>query len=243
MGTKSMIKWPKQITAPLVEQLIRAEKDLEKAICIFDAATAEYTNGFRHDHTTFGLMITRLLSANKFMLAEDMIDRMKHEKFKITEDIFLSIYRAYARVHKPNDVIRVFRKTKDYECEPSAKSYVTVFSILVDESQLKMAFKFYRYMRQIGIPASVPSLNVFIKALCKSNGTMDAAFRIFHEMPKRGYTPDSYTYGTLINGLCRVGRIREAKELLIEMEANDCFTYCCNLFVVDTRPLPIELFG
>ncbi|KAL2475320.1 Pentatricopeptide repeat-containing protein [Abeliophyllum distichum] len=222
MGTKSMIKWPKQITAPLVEQLIRAEKDLEKAICIFDAATAEYTNGFRHDHTTFGLMITRLLSANKFMLAEDMIDRMKHEKCKLTEDIFLSIYRAYARVHKPNDVIRVFRKTKDYECEPSAKSYVTVFSILVDESQLKMAFKFYRYMRQIGIPASVPSLNVLIKALCKSNGTMDAAFRIFHEMPKRGYTPDSYTYGTLINGLCRVGRIREAKELLIEMEANDC---------------------
>ncbi|KAL0397444.1 UNVERIFIED_CONTAM: Pentatricopeptide repeat-containing protein [Sesamum calycinum] len=120
---------------------------------------------------------------------------------------------------------------KEYKCEPTIKSYVTVFSILVDESQLKMAFKFYRYMREKGIPASVASLNVLIKALCKSSGTLDSAFRIFHEMPKHGHTPNSYTYGTLINGLCRAGRTLEAKELLIDMEANGCspsvITYSC----------------
>ncbi|KAK4410941.1 Homeobox-DDT domain protein RLT1 [Sesamum angolense] len=50
-------------------------------------------------------------------------------------------------------------------------------------------------------------------------------------MPKHGHTPDSYTYGTLINGLCRTGRTLEAKELLIDMEANGCspsvITYSC----------------
>ncbi|KAK6149950.1 hypothetical protein DH2020_017475 [Rehmannia glutinosa] len=225
------MKWPKQVTSSLVERLICSEKDLDKAISIFDAATAEYSNGFRHDHSTFGLMIRRLLSANKFVPAEDMLVRMKQEKCDVTEDIFLSICRAYARVHKPLEVMRVFRKMKEYQCEPTAKSYVTVFSILVNESQLKMAFKFYRYMREKGIPASVASLNVLIKALCKSNGTMDSAFQIFREMPKRGHTPDSYTYGTLINGLCRAGRTLEAKELLIEMEGNGCspsvVTYSC----------------
>ncbi|KAL6574026.1 hypothetical protein OROHE_001568 [Orobanche hederae] len=231
MGNKSMIKWPKQITSSLVECLIRSEKDLDKAISVFDAATAEYSNGFRHDQCTFGLIIRRLLSANKFVPAEDILVRMKQEKCDITEDIFLSIYRAYARVHKPLEVMRVFRKMTEYQCEPTAKSYVSVFAILVNESQLKMAFKFYRYMREKGIPASVASLNVLIKALCKSNGTMDSAFKIFHEMPKRGHTPDSYTYGTLINGLCRAGRTLEAKELLIEMEGNGCspsvVTYSC----------------
>ncbi|KAL7129975.1 hypothetical protein ABFS83_13G102900 [Erythranthe nasuta] len=222
MGSKSVTKWPKQITPSLVEGLIYSERDLDKAISIFDAATAEYSNGFRHDRSTFGLMIRRLLSANKFVPAEDMLVRMKREKCDITEDILLSVYRAYARVHKPLEVMRVFGKTKDYECEPTAKSYITVFSILVSESQLKMAFKFYRHMRQKGIPACVPSLNVLIKALCKTASTMDSAFRIFHEMPKHGHTPDSYTYGTLINGLCRHGRTLEAKELLIDMEANGC---------------------
>ncbi|CAK9181861.1 unnamed protein product [Ilex paraguariensis] len=222
MGSKTMIKWPKQITTSLVEQLIRAEKDLQKATLVFDAATAEYTNGYRHDHSTFGLMISRLLSTNQFSSAEDLLNRMKDEKCKITEDIFLSICRAYGRVHKPLDAIKIFQKMKEYECEPSPKSYVTVFDILVNENHLKMALRFYRYMREKGIPTSVASLNVLIKALCKNSGTIDAAVRIFREMPNRGCTPDSYTYGTLINGLCRSGKISDAKEIFTEMDAKGC---------------------
>ncbi|KAA8515213.1 hypothetical protein F0562_018392 [Nyssa sinensis] len=222
MGSKTMIKWPKQITASLVEQLIRAERDLQKAILIFDAATAEYTNGFRHDHITFGLMISRLITVNQFRSAEDLLNRMKDEKCRITEDIFLSICRAYGRVHKPLDAIRIFQKMKEFECERTQKSYVTVFAILVGENQLKMALSFYRYMREKGIPPSVTSLNILIKALCKNSGTMNAALRIFCEMPNHGCIPDSYTYGTLINGLCKLGKISEAKELFTEMDTKGC---------------------
>ncbi|KAH6773668.1 hypothetical protein C2S52_003424 [Perilla frutescens var. hirtella] len=197
MGSKSMMKWPKQITPSLVERLMSAEKDLERAIAIFDSATAEYSKGFRHDQSTFGLMLRRFISANKFVFAGDMLNRMKQEKYDVTEDVFLSIYnyRAHGRVHKPLEVVLVSKKMNDYECEPTVKSYVTVFSILVDET------------------------------LCKNNGTMDSAFKIFWEMPKCGHTPDSYTYGTLINGLCRAGRTLEAKELLIDMETNGCLIH------------------
>lgn len=222
MGSKTVIKWSKQIRSAQVAQLIKAERDIQKAIVIFDSATAEYTNGFRHSHQTFSLMISRLVSANHFRLAEELLCRMKEEKCNITEDIFLSICRAYGRVHKPLDAVRVFRKMKEYECEPSQKSYITVFAILVGENQLKLALRFYRYMREMGIPPSVASLNVLIKALCKNSGTMDAALRIFREMPNRGCPPDSYTYGTLINGLCRLGKIGEAKELFKEMETKAC---------------------
>lgn len=213
MGSKLMMKWPKQITTALVEQLIRAEKDLQKAIIIFDAATAEYGNGFKHDTSTFGLMISRLLSANHFRSAEEMINRMKTEKCRITEDIFLSVFRAYGRLHKPLEVIRVFEMLKEYDCQPTEKSYFTVFSILVTENRLKTALRFYRYMRKMSIPPTVASLNILIKALCKKSETIEAALNIFLEMPKHGFTPDSYTYGTLINGFCQLGKISEAKEL------------------------------
>ncbi|KAL8113054.1 hypothetical protein AgCh_020399 [Apium graveolens] len=222
MAIKTMIKWPKKISRSLVEQLIRAEKDPQKALVIFDAAAAEYANGYKHDHNTFGLMISRLLSANQFRPAEDLLNRMKDEKCQFTEDTFLSICRAYGRVHKPGEVIRIFQKMKEYDCEVTPKSYVTVFSILVDENQLKVAIKFYRYMRQMGIPPSVVSLNVLIKALCKNGGTINAALQIFHEMPSHGCSPDSYTYGTLINGLCRLKRVSEAKELFAEMGTKGC---------------------
>lgn len=53
MGSKTLFKWPKQITNSLVVQLIKAEKDVHKAVNMFDSATAEYGNGFRHDHEPF----------------------------------------------------------------------------------------------------------------------------------------------------------------------------------------------
>ncbi|CAL2269527.1 unnamed protein product [Prunus armeniaca] len=51
---------------------------------------------------------------------------------------------------------------------------------------------------------------------------MGAALRIFCEMPNHGCPQDSDTYGPLINGLCKLGKIGEAKELFNEMETKGC---------------------
>ncbi|KAJ7947023.1 Pentatricopeptide repeat-containing protein [Quillaja saponaria] len=222
MGSKTLFKWSQKITSSQVVKLIQAERDIRKAILIFDSATAEYSNGFRHDHKTFGYMISRLVSASQFRSAEGLLDRMKEENCNVTEEILLSVCRVYGRVHRPLDALRIFHKMADFQCIPTQKSYITVFAILVEENHLKMALSFYRKMRETGLPPSVTSLNVLIKALCKSKETMYAALRIFREMPNRGCPPDSYTYGTLINGMCKLGKINEAKELLKEMEGGGC---------------------
>ncbi|PPD77293.1 hypothetical protein GOBAR_DD25779 [Gossypium barbadense] len=222
MGTKIAFKWSKKITSSQVVHLIKAERNVDKALAIFDLATAEYANGFRHDHSTFGVIINRLVSANKFGPAEDLLDRMKEEKCDVREDIFLSICRGYGRVHRPLDAMRVFGKMKDFQCEPSKRSYITMFDILVDENLLKLAFRFYRNMREVGVQTSVVTLNILIKALCKNSGTLDSAIHIFREMPNRGCPPDSYTYGTLINGLCKFGKLMDAKVLFEEMKMRDC---------------------
>ncbi|KAL9258840.1 Pentatricopeptide repeat-containing protein [Drosera capensis] len=222
MARNVAIKWTKKLTADQVEHLIRAEKDIQKALTLFDSATAEYSNGFRHDQKTFGLMISRLISANQFRPAEDILHRMHDEDCDITEDVFLTICRAYGRVHKPLDAVRIFKKMSELKCNVSEKSYITVLAILVAENQLKMAMRFYRYMRGMGIQASVVSLNVLIKALCMNKGTLDNALKIFREMPNRGCPPDSYTYGTLISGLFKYQRIDEANDLFKEMEKNCC---------------------
>lgn len=117
MGSKAMFKWAKTVTPAHVEQLVQAERDINKALLIFDSATAEYTNGFKHDLNTFRLMIRKLVSANQFRLAETLLDRMKEENFDVTEDIFLSICRAYGCIHKPLDSTRVFHKMQDFHCK------------------------------------------------------------------------------------------------------------------------------
>ncbi|KAL1289141.1 hypothetical protein HN51_057876 [Arachis hypogaea] len=221
MGSKTLFKWPKQITNSLVEQLIKTERDIHRALLVFDSATAEYSNGFRHDHKTFGIMISKLVTVNQFRLAEGLLERMKQENCEVTEDIFLTIFRGYGRVHRPLDAMRVFLKMEHFKLRPSVKSYLTIMNILVEENHLKRALGFYREMRGTGIPPSVVSLNILIKALCKSNETIDVALQIFREMPNRGCQPDSYTYGTLINGLCKLGKVSQAKELFDEMEQKE----------------------
>ncbi|KAL3740162.1 hypothetical protein ACJRO7_021440 [Eucalyptus globulus] len=218
----SRIKWSNKITTSQVEQLIRAEMDVQRAMLIFDSATAEYSNGFRHDQKIFGLIISKLVSANQFWTAEELLQRMKEEQCNLTEDIFLSICRGYGQVHRQLDSLRVFQRMKCFQCKPSPKSYVAILDILVEENQLKLALRFYKHMRAIGVSPTVASLNVLIKALCKNSGTMDSALQIFYEMTNRGYIPDSYTYGTLINGLCKWGKIGDATKLFEEMETKGC---------------------
>ncbi|KAG2283078.1 hypothetical protein Bca52824_054298 [Brassica carinata] len=173
-----MFKWSKEITPSQVIKLMRAEKDVEKLILVFDSATAEYANGFLHDQSSFGYMVLRFVKMYCFPYAE----------------------------------VTGFHKMKNFDCDPTHKGYVTLLAILVEENQLKLAFKFYKNMREIGLPPTVASLNVLIKALCRNEKTVDAGVNILLEMPKQGCDPDSYTYGTLISG----------EELFEEMVEKDC---------------------
>lgn len=65
-----MFKWSKEITPSQVIKLMRAEKDVEKLILVFDSAAAEYANGFLHDESSFGYMVSRFVKMYCFPYAE-----------------------------------------------------------------------------------------------------------------------------------------------------------------------------
>eukprot|EP01018_Ginkgo_biloba_P026049 Gb_23263 [translate_table: standard] len=219
---RGAFKWPKQITPEHVLDMIKAERDVRKALGIFNSATGEYPNGFKHNQATFGLMIARLACAGQFVAAESLLQRMNHEKCQCTEEIFVTLSRAYGRAHKPLEALRTFHKMKDFQCKPTQKSYITIFAVLVQENLLKMAHKFYAYMNKVGIEPHVSTFNILIKALCKGPHTLDGAFKVFRKMPQKGCIPDSFTYSTLIDGLCKHGRLSDAKEIMEEMQMKGC---------------------
>nr|POF06336.1 pentatricopeptide repeat-containing protein [Quercus suber] len=210
MGSKAMFKWSKQITPSLVEQLIRAERDVQKAVLIFDSATAEYANGFQHDHNTFGLMISKLISSNQFRSAEELLNRMKEEKCNITEDIFLSICRAYGRVHRPLDAVRVFHKMDDFQCKPTEKSYIT-------SNDLDEAIGLLEEMIGKGIDPNVFTYSALMDGFCKG-GHSSQAMELLEMMISKRQRPNMITYSTLIHGLCKEGKLREALEILDRMK-------------------------
>ncbi|KAK8580645.1 hypothetical protein V6N12_070906 [Hibiscus sabdariffa] len=96
--------------------------------------------------------------------------------------------------------MRVYGKMKDFQCEPSKKSYITVFDILVEEKQLKLAFRF---------------------------GKVTDAKVLFEEMKMRDCSPSVVTYSSLMHGLwlygkiisgsCDINKFQEAANFLAEM--------------------------
>ncbi|KAK1268795.1 Pentatricopeptide repeat-containing protein [Acorus gramineus] len=221
------LKWTSEITPAQVYALIRSERDIHKALLIFDSASA--TPSFTHDTSTFSLMLSRLASSHQFRPAERLLRLMSPPPSASTLHPLLL---AYGRAHRPLDALRLFRSMRDsFRCEPSERSYVTVLSVLVDGNLLKLAHSFYREMKDANFGRSVAALNVLVKAFCRAERTLEFAVRVFEEMPMRGLEPDCYTYGTLINGFCRFGRIGRAKELFDEMGAKGLsptvVTYSC----------------
>ncbi|KAK3431536.1 hypothetical protein EUGRSUZ_E03340 [Eucalyptus grandis] len=186
------IKWSNKITTSQVEQLVRAERDVQWAMLVFDSATAEHSNGFCHDEKTF---------------TEKLLQRMKEQQCNLTEDIFLSICRGCGRVHGPLDSLRIFQTMNCFQCKPSPKSYVTILDMPVEEN----------HMRVIGVSPIVASLNVLIKAFCKNSGTMDYIWKLFEEMETKGCSPSVITYTSTIDGLCQSENFDEAFGLFEQM--------------------------
>lgn len=50
-------------------------------------------------------------------------------------------------------------------------------------------------------------------------GEADEAVELLREMVRRGMRADGYGYSTVIDGLCKGGRVEEAMGLLDEMQA------------------------
>ncbi|KMZ71303.1 Pentatricopeptide repeat [Zostera marina] len=226
-GATKAIRWTNQITPAQVLHLIRTEPDTRKALLIFNSATDEYSNGYCHDHQTFSCIISRLASSNLFSDALHLLTSPLKLPLPFPEPAFLSLLHAYSRAHRPHQTLLLFRRMiSEFQCRPTIKSYVTVLTALVDGDQMKLAHEFYKEMRDLRLDECLPVYNVMVKAFSKNQKTIDYAIKVFDAMPEKGVAPDCYTYGSLITGLCRAGRVEKALGLFNDMKIPaSVFTY------------------
>ncbi|KAJ8458517.1 hypothetical protein OPV22_031446 [Ensete ventricosum] len=200
-GQASAIRWTKEITNAQVLRLIREESDVRKALLIFDSATAEYPSGFRHDAATFAIMSARLAAAGLLPTAFSVLARVPAELgHPPPESAFAALIRAHGRARRPLDALRIFHDApRLLLLRPSNRSYTALLAVLIAHNRLDLASRLFAGMREAGVPPSVASYNVLLKAHCTDAGSgadVDRALRVFRRMPDRGCPPDSCSYNT-----------------------------------------------
>ncbi|CAO2183311.1 unnamed protein product [Urochloa humidicola] len=213
-------KWPKTLTSDHLHRLVRAERDPRRALALFDAATAASSSApdpIATSPATVSLLTSRLASAGHLPLATSLLSRSRglFPSAAALEGPFLTLLRAFSRTHRPLAALHLFRSApSDLALPHSARSYTAVLAALVAHSQLHLARSLLADMRAAGFAPTTATYNVLLKAHCSDAAApIEDALRIFRKIPK----PDACSYNTIMDGLCRRGRLDEALELFSEM--------------------------
>ena len=138
----------------------------------------------------------------------------------VEPDIFIlnSMIKGYVLSLHVNDALRVFHQLGVvYQCLPNEQSYNYIVHGLCSQGRTENAKELFLEMKEKGL---VPSGKVYGSLVCAlaMAGEIDDAVRIIWEMVRMRRMADFVTCRTVIEEMCRRGKVEDALELLREFK-------------------------
>ncbi|MQL90443.1 hypothetical protein Taro_023027, partial [Colocasia esculenta] len=178
---------------------------------------------YKPNEALYSLLIDKLVSAKKFGIIEGILERIKFEKCRVSDDFFYKVIKIYGNVaNHPEQAIKTLFKMPEFHCWPKVRTFNFVLNMLVCSKQFDVIHDVYLHAPRLGVTLDTCCFNILIKGLCNC-GKIDSAFLLLDEIPKQGCKPNVKTYSTLMYSLCKNHRVKEAFDLYERMEANGCY--------------------
>ncbi|XP_004296481.1 PREDICTED: pentatricopeptide repeat-containing protein At5g57250, mitochondrial-like [Fragaria vesca subsp. vesca] len=105
-------------------------------------------------------------------------------------------------------------------------TYGTLLHGYIEEENISGILETKRRLEEAGVFIDVVMCNILIKALFMV-GAFEDAYLLYKGMPEKGLTANSFTYCTMIDGYCKVGRIDEALEIFDEFRRTSLSSVAC----------------
>ncbi|XP_021906463.1 pentatricopeptide repeat-containing protein At5g65560-like [Carica papaya] len=205
------------------------EGDFDYAHKVFDEMVSL---GHMPDVFTYTAFIHAYCSAGKLKEAEDMIVKMKEEGIMPDSLTYTLLIDAYGNLGSIYSAFDVLKRMFDTGCEPSHHT----FSFLIKHLSKK------RWMKENGDAVGlylISNASYIDVADVWKTMEFDFALDLFEKMLEHGCTPNVNTYGKLIIGLCKVGRLGVAQRLFNHMKErgispsedifNSLLSCCCEM--------------
>ncbi|XP_021280659.1 pentatricopeptide repeat-containing protein At4g01400, mitochondrial [Herrania umbratica] len=211
---------PRTCTSPVgsparVQKLISAQSDALLAKEIFDYASNQL--GFRHSYSSFLVLILKLGRSKHFSLVDDLLIRLKSDKYPVTPTLFSYLIKIYAEANLPERALKTFYKMLEFNIKPLPKHLNRILELLVSHRNFLMpAFDLFKNSHKHGVLPNTKSYNILMGAFCM-NGDLSVAYKLFNKMFERDVVPDVESYRILMQGLCRKSQVNTAVDLLEDM--------------------------
>lgn len=236
------------LTLSLLEQLIRrgqfssarsvVRRMIIRAPSAPDAVSAvNYlaSRGLDLDLNSCGALLRKLLQCGEYRLAEAWYNENVVDRGIVPDSCMMDpMIVCLCKLGKLGEAKREFDRCVELGALPNVQACDAIFRELCARGMALEAFDFFVGLIGAGVSMRIGCYNQLIDALCLK-GYMDEAVKVFclqqeiTELP-----PTLHQYKSLFYGLCKRGRIVEAEQLSIEMEAQGFFVdkvmYNCLIF-------------
>ncbi|PHT88403.1 Pentatricopeptide repeat-containing protein, mitochondrial [Capsicum annuum] len=216
-----------RISTDVVEQVLKRCKNLGFSAHRF-FIWAQKLSGFCHSRVSFHILVDTLGSSKQFPLIWDFLVEMRTNlSCEITPEIFWIVFRAYSRAGLPADAIRAFNKMVDFGIKPCLVDLDKLLLALCKRKHTKQAQEFFDKVKGDFMP-SVKTYSILIRGWGEL-GEVAGAQKLFDEMLERGRSVDLLAYNSILESLCKTGKMDEAFTFFTKMRSigliPDAYTY------------------
>uniref|UniRef100_A0A0D9WDT1 Pentacotripeptide-repeat region of PRORP domain-containing protein n=1 Tax=Leersia perrieri TaxID=77586 RepID=A0A0D9WDT1_9ORYZ len=173
---------------------------------------------------TFGTLVTAYCGAGRIEEAFKVKEVMSSQyKIRPNAYVYASLMKALCQKGKVDDAVRLKEEmVRDKELVLDSGAYATLARALFRVGRKEEVVGLLEEMKGKGITVGREVYNAMIAGFCEDEGDLDAAFAALDDMQKDGCKPDAMSYNTLVAKLCKMGRWRDASELVEDMPRRGC---------------------
>nr|ACF83168.1 unknown [Zea mays] len=139
-----------------------------------------------------------------------------HGMFPTVESCNVFISGAL-RLRRPEIAISFFREMRRCRVSPNVYTVNMVMRAKCALGRVVDAAQLLDEMPCWGFSRTAASFNTLIAAYCHDSGGMETVLRLKERMEREGLVPNEVTYNTIVHGLCKEGRMHQARRIVNEM--------------------------
>ncbi|KAJ6733847.1 PENTATRICOPEPTIDE REPEAT-CONTAINING PROTEIN PET309 MITOCHONDRIAL [Salix koriyanagi] len=194
--------------------------------------------GFIPDTSTYSKVIGYLCNASKVEKAFQLFQEMKRNGIAPDVYVYTTLIDSFCKAGLIEQARNWFDEMERDGCVPNVVTYTALIHAYLKSRKLSKANEVYEMMLSKGCTPNIVTYTALIDGLCKA-GKIEKASQIYKIMKKENVEipdvdmyfrvvdgslnePNVFTYGALVDGLCKAYQVKEARDLLKSMSVEGC---------------------
>ncbi|PNT71630.1 putative pentatricopeptide repeat-containing protein At1g53330 [Brachypodium distachyon] len=173
---------------------------------------------------TFGTLVAAFCSSGRLDEAFDLKEAMARQyNVRPNAHVYASLMKGLCQSGDADNAVRLKEEMAgNAELGLDSAIYATLVRALFRVGRKGEVVGLLEEMKGRGIAVDRVVHNAMIAGFCEDEMDLDAAFVVLDDMQKSGCKADTVSYNTLVAGLCKLGRWRDANELVEDMPRRGC---------------------